>query len=129
MSIGIHIIADLKGVEDGKISTVEEVKKIMEGAVKVGGLTKIRSHYHQFTPKGVSGIILIAESHLSFHTWPEYGLVTLDIFTCGPSEKAETAFEYIMDKINPQTVEYKEIERGLEYPRGSQKKEIEVNSV
>ncbi len=129
MSIGIHIIADLKGVENGKISTVDEVKKIMEGAVKVGGLTKIRSHYHQFTPKGVSGIILIAESHLSFHTWPEYGLVTLDIFTCGPSEKAETAFEYIIDKINPQTVEYKEIERGIEYPRGSQKKEIEVNSV
>lgn len=127
MSIGIHIIADLKGVEARKISNVEEVKKIMEGAVKAGDLTKIRSHYHQFTPEGVSGIILIAESHLSFHTWPEYGLVTLDIFTCGPTEKAETAFEYIVDKVAPQTVEYKEIERGLDYPRGSQKKEMEVN--
>lgn len=129
MSIGIHIIADLKGVESGKISSVEEVRKIMEGAVKAGDLTKIRSHYHQFTPEGVSGIILIAESHLSFHTWPEYGLVTLDIFTCGPTEKAETAFEYIIDKVSPQTVEYKEIERGMEYPRGSQKKELEIGAV
>ncbi|MCL5681077.1 MAG: adenosylmethionine decarboxylase [Candidatus Thermoplasmatota archaeon] len=126
MSIGIHIIADLRGVEFDRISNVDDIKKVMEGAVKAGNLTKIRSHYHQFTPTGVSGIILIAESHLSFHTWPEYGLVTLDIFTCGPTDNAETAFEYILDKLSPQSVEYKKLERGVDYPRGSQKKEMEI---
>lgn len=121
MSIGIHIIADLKGVNEDKISNLATMKKITEDAVKKGHLTKIRSHYHQFSPTGVSGVVLIAESHISFHTWPEYGLVTLDIFTCGPTEGAETAFEYILSELEPKEIEYKKIERGLEFPRGSVK--------
>jgi len=74
MSIGIHIIADLKGVSSEKISSVNEMKKIIENSVKAGHLTKIRSHYHQFSPTGVSGIVLIAEStyKLSYmaRIWP-----------------------------------------------------------
>lgn len=121
MSIGVHLVADLRGVSASKISKLPLMKEIMESAVKSGGLTKIRSHYHQFSPTGVSGVILLAESHLSFHTWPEYGFVALDIFTCGPTENAEAAFEYIIDKLSPVSVEYKKIERGAEFPRGVQK--------
>jgi S-adenosylmethionine decarboxylase len=121
LSIGVHLVADLRGVSASKISKLPLMKEIMESAVKSGGLTKIRSHYHQFSPTGVSGVILLAESHLSFHTWPEYGFVALDIFTCGPTENAEAAFEYIIDKLSPVSVEYKKIERGAEFPRGVQK--------
>lgn len=121
MSIGVHLVADLRGVSASKISKLPLMKEIMESAVKSGGLTKIRSHYHQFSPTGVSGVILLAESHLSFHTWPEYGFVALDIFTCGPTENAEAAFEYIIEKLSPVSVEYKKIERGAEFPRGVQK--------
>jgi S-adenosylmethionine decarboxylase len=105
------------------------MQEIMESAVKFGKLTKIRSYYHQFTPSGVSGIILLAESHLSFHTWPEYGLVALDIFTCGPTENAESAMEYILGKLTPSSIEYKRIERGVDFPRGNQKeKAIEATA-
>jgi len=121
LSIGVHLVADLRGVSASKISKLPLMKEMMESAVKSGGLTKIRSHYHQFSPTGVSGVILLAESHLSFHTWPEYGFVALDIFTCGPTENAEAAFEYIIDKLSPVSVEYKKIERGAEFPRGVQK--------
>jgi len=121
LSIGVHLVADLRGVSASKISKLPLMKEIMESAVKSGGLTKIRSHYHQFSPTGVSGVILLAESHLSFHTWPEYGFVALDIFTCGPTENAEAAFEYIIEKLSPVSVEYKKIERGAEFPRGVQK--------
>lgn len=124
MSIGIHLVGDLKGVAPEKISGSEAMQEVMEGAVKFGKLTKIRSYYHQFSPNGVSGIILLAESHLSFHTWPEYGLVALDIFTCGPSENAESALEYILEKLTPTSIEFKRIERGLEFPRGSQKEKL-----
>ncbi len=124
MSIGIHLVGDLKGVEPEKISNSEVMQEVMESAVKYGRLTKIRSYYHQFSPGGVSGIILLAESHLSFHTWPEYGLVALDIFTCGPSENAESALEYILGKLTPTSIEYKRIERGVEFPRGSQKERL-----
>ncbi|MCL6003650.1 MAG: adenosylmethionine decarboxylase [Thermoplasmatales archaeon] len=129
MSIGIHLVGDLKGVEPEKISNTESMQDIMESAVKYGRLTKIRSYYHQFSPSGVSGIILLAESHLSFHTWPEYGLVALDIFTCGPTENAESALEYILGKLTPSSIEYKRIERGLDFPRGNIKdKAIEVTA-
>ncbi len=124
MSIGIHLVGDLKGVDPEKISDVETMQNVMESAVKYGKLTKIRSYYHQFTPSGVSGIILLAESHLSFHTWPEYGLVALDIFTCGPTENAESALEYILGKLTPSSIEYKRIERGVEFPRGNQKEKV-----
>lgn len=122
MSIGIHLVGDLKGVDSDKISSLDFMQEIMESAVKYGRLTKIRSYYHQFSPDGVSGIILLAESHLSFHTWPEYGLVALDIFTCGPTENAESALESLIEKLSPSSVEYRRIERGVEFPRGAQKK-------
>lgn len=124
MSIGIHLVGDLKGVSPEKISSTDAMRDIMESAVRYGKLTKIRSYYHQFSPDGVSGIILLAESHLSFHTWPEYGLVALDIFTCGPSENAESALEYIIGKLSPESIEYKRIERGLEFPRGTPKSKM-----
>lgn len=123
MSIGIHLVGDLKGIETNKISEVESLKIIMESAVKSSKLTKIRSYYHQFSPDGVSGIILLAESHLSFHSWPEYGLLAVDIFTCGPTENAEEAMEYIIDKLSPQSIEYKRIERGVDFPRGTQQRD------
>ncbi len=124
MSIGIHIVGDLKGVERNRISDVNSLREIMESAVKRSKLTKIRSYYHQFSPDGVSGVILLAESHLSFHSWPEYGLIAVDIFTCGPTENAEEAMEYIIDKLSPSSIEYKRIERGIDYPRGTQKVKI-----
>ena len=126
MSIGIHLVGDLKGVEPEKISKVDAMEDVMESAVKYGRLTKIRSYYHQFSPSGVSGIILLAESHLSFHTWPEHGLVALDIFTCGPTENAESALEYILGKLTPSSIEYKRIERGIDFPRGVQKEKMLV---
>jgi S-adenosylmethionine decarboxylase len=129
VSIGIHLVGDLKGVEPEKISKVDAMEDVMESAVKYGKLTKIRSYYHQFSPSGVSGIILLAESHLSFHTWPEHGLVALDIFTCGPTENAESALEYILGKLTPSSIEYKRIERGIDFPRGIQKEKMLVATV
>ncbi len=115
MAVGIHIIADLYGVDPALLARVERMKEIFEGAVKFAKLSKISSDYYQFRPEGASGIVLIAESHLSFHTWPEYGLVTLDIYTCGEPEQAEKAFQYIKERLNPSRVDLVKLERGVEF--------------
>lgn len=112
MVVGIHILADLYGVDPQRISRIDDVYGIIEGAVVAGSLTKISSDYHQFEPSGVSGIVLLAESHLSFHTWPEYGLITMDVYTCGIPEHADLAFDHIVNAFNPTTVEYKKLKRG-----------------
>lgn len=115
MAVGIHIIADMYGVDPALLARVERMKEIFEGAVKFAKLSKISSDYYQFRPEGASGIVLIAESHLSFHTWPEYGLVTLDIYTCGDPRQADLAYEYIKERLNPSRVDLVRIERGVEF--------------
>ncbi len=113
MAVGIHIIADMYGVDPTILARVERMKEIFEGAVKFARLSKISSDYYQFRPEGASGVILIAESHLSFHTWPEHGLVTLDIYTCGDREQAEKAYQYIREKLNPARVDVVKMDRGV----------------
>lgn len=112
MAVGMHIVADLYGVDPEMISEASTLYPVIEGAVKFGNLTKISSDYYQFQPKGASGIVLLAESHLSFHTWPEHGLVTLDIYTCGDPSGAEKAYRYILERLRPKMVECRRMLRG-----------------
>jgi S-adenosylmethionine decarboxylase len=112
VAVGVHIIADLYGVDAGLISSVDGISPIIESAIKEGNLTEISSQYYQFRPMGASGIALLAESHLSFHTWPEHGLVTLDIYTCGEHSNADRTFNYLLNVLHPTSIEYKKLERG-----------------
>jgi len=112
MTVGIQIIADLYGIDGDLIARKEKVYQIVEDAVRAGRLTKISSDYYQFQPSGVTGIVLLAESHLAFHTWPEHGLVTLDIYTCGDPSHADAAFNYLVKILKPTSVEYKRLTRG-----------------
>jgi len=112
MIVGRHIIAELYGVPKELISNESTVRQIMEEVVKEAELTKVGSVYKQFNPHGVTGIILIAESHISIHTWPEYELVNLDIFTCGDAKKAEKAFELFLKKFKPKSYRHYMLDRG-----------------
>jgi len=105
-------LADLYGVDPDLIGRVDSLFPIVEDAVRVGKLTKISSDYYQFQPQGASGVVLLAESHLSFHTWPEHGLVTLDIYTCGDPRGAEIAFDYIVEQLKPESMDCKRLRRG-----------------
>ncbi len=112
-TLGLHILADLYGVEAGRIDRVEDVRDLLETAVKVANLTKISSHYYQFQPHGATGVVLLAESHISIHTWPEHGLATVDVYTCGDPSKAYRAMEYIISALQPKRVDKQVHERGL----------------
>ncbi len=112
-TLGLHILADLYGVEASKIDHVEDVKALLEGAVKYAGLSKLSSHFHQFYPHGATGIILLEESHISIHTWPEHGYAAIDVYTCGGKEKTFKAMEYILKVLKPKRVDEKIAERGI----------------
>jgi len=126
MAVGLHIIADLYGVNPEVLARVEKMKEVFEGAVKFANLSKISSDYYQFRPEGASGVILIAESHLSFHTWPEHGLATLDIYTCGNPGQAEKAYQYIVEKLKPERVDMIKMDRGVAVE--NEKSNIEVSA-
>lgn len=110
--LGIHIIADLYNVVPNMLEKIEDVKAILEESVKYSNLSKISSHYKQFYPAGVTGIILLEESHISIHTWPEYEYASIDIYTCGDKSKALRAFDFIVKVLKPQRIEKQVIHRG-----------------
>lgn len=112
-TLGLHILADLYGVNPDLIDKVEDIRHLLESAVKVAGLTKISSHYYQFQPHGATGVVLLAESHISIHTWPEHGLATVDVYTCGDPLKAYRSMEYIVSVLEPTRVDKQVFERGL----------------
>ncbi|WP_448587717.1 adenosylmethionine decarboxylase [Thermocrinis sp.] len=112
-TLGLHILADLHGINADLIDRVEDIKNLLETAVKVAGLTKISSHYYQFQPHGATGVILLAESHISIHTWPEHGLATVDVYTCGDPSKAYKAMDYIISTLEPTRADKQVHERGL----------------
>lgn len=112
MNVGFHIIAELYGCPEEKISRVGPIRDILNRTVEQSQLTKVGQSFYQFMPSGVTGVILLSSSHISVHTWPEYKYVSLDIFSCAGEKKARRAFELIKKELLPQKVSYQEFERG-----------------
>ena len=73
---------------------------LLPEACRLAGATVLGARFHQFQPEGVTGIVLLAESHASVHTWPEAGLATLDVFTCGALD-ARAIVDRIREALNP----------------------------
>lgn len=85
--IGRHLIADLRGVAADLLADPEAIRKLLVDAATASGATVLTSNMHHFGPgQGVTGVVLLAESHMSIHTWPEHGYAALDIFVCGECE-------------------------------------------
>jgi S-adenosylmethionine decarboxylase len=112
-ALGTHLLIELKGCNPEILKSLEKVRSIMVSAAKEAKATIIDISFREFNPFGISGLIVIAESHLTIHTWPEYGYAAVDIFTCGDVIKPEIAASYIIKHLecnNPSIVEMK---RGL----------------
>jgi S-adenosylmethionine decarboxylase proenzyme len=85
----------------------------MEEAARRCGATIVEKVFHTFNPHGISGVVVIAESHLAIHTWPEYGYAAVDLFTCGDDINPELAFEYLEARLQAGSYTVMEMRRGL----------------
>ena len=85
--LGNHLLVELYNCNTSLINKVVKIEELLLEAVKISGATALNSTFHKFSPHGVSGVVVISESHFSIHTWPEYGYCALDIFTCGTEIK------------------------------------------
>ncbi len=115
MTMGMHIIMELYGCPAELIAHVPSVKHIFDEIIRRANINRISEAYHQFKPQGVTGIVLLEESHISVHTWPEFGYVAMDIYTCGSEEKAIKAAKIAEKLFMPEKVLKKELIRGLEH--------------
>ncbi|MCD6478781.1 MAG: adenosylmethionine decarboxylase [Candidatus Diapherotrites archaeon] len=115
MTMGMHIIMELYGCPSELIAHVSNVKRIFDELIEEAEINRISEAYHQFRPYGVTGIVLLEESHISVHTWPEYGYVAMDIYTCGSNKKAIKAAKIAEKLFMPEKILKKELIRGLEH--------------
>lgn len=81
---GQHLLVDIEGIEAAFLDSEERISTAMVQTVQEAGLTLLSYHCHKLMPAGISCVGVLTESHISFHTWPEEGVITLDLFTCGP---------------------------------------------
>ncbi|MCB0851748.1 MAG: adenosylmethionine decarboxylase [Bacteroidetes bacterium] len=111
-ALGKQILIELYGCDAEQLKKVEEVEAAMLAFARESRATIISSHFHQFNPVGVSGVILIKESHFTIHTWPEYQYAAVDVFTCGDEMDLERGLVLFKEILQPSTVELKEVARG-----------------
>ena len=107
---GHHLIVDFWGAK--KLDCLETMEKAMKEAVIEAKATLLHIHLHHFTPNGgVSGVAVLAESHISVHTWPEFGFAAFDIFMCGDS-KPNKAVDILTQYFKPDNSLIKNLKRG-----------------
>ncbi len=114
---GYHLMMELYGCDQDKINSRKYLHNLVKGAVKEAGLTNLGSRFHKFEPHGVTGFTLLAQSHISFHTWPEFGYLVLDIFTCGDQIQADRLADHFLEKLRPARVNTHVVRKGYKYPR------------
>ena len=113
MRLGRHILAEFYNCDEKMMDNVDYISGAMNEAARISGATVVGSEFHEFEPWGVSGVVVISESHLSIHTWPEYKYAAVDLFTCGSDVNPWLGLEYLKDKFNAGHIETQELSRGI----------------
>ena len=97
-SCGVHYILDINDVSD--LSNEKVIDNIFTEAIRIGDVKILNSKIHKFEPQGLTGLYLLSTSHLSFHTYPEFNRIYIDLFSCGDKNKTKEAIKYIINKFN-----------------------------
>ncbi len=115
--LGKHLLLELKDCDKEVLNDLGFLKGVLQTAASEAGATVLGESFHQFAPQGVSGVVIIAESHLFIHTWPEWGYAAVDIFTCGNSVQPEKAAQILISKLGAKNYSILEIQRGILDPQ------------
>jgi S-adenosylmethionine decarboxylase len=118
-ALGRHLLLELFDCDSEAITSLESVKGALVEAAKRAHATIVDVVFHEFNPFGISGVVVIAESHLSIHTWPEYRYAAVDIFSCGDVLQPEVAANYLVEQFAAERTSVVELQRGMFLTAGS----------
>jgi S-adenosylmethionine decarboxylase len=117
-ALGRHIVCELSGCQPSILSDIDGIAAMMIAAAKAAGATIMESAFHRFEPQGVSGTVILAESHISIHTWPEKAYAAMDFYTCGDHTDPWAACEFAATTLRAKSVLATELKRGIEKSDG-----------
>ena len=112
-ALGKHLLLELKDCDREVLNDLSFLKSVLPAVAIEAGATVLGESFHQFNPHGVSGVVVIAESHLFIHTWPECGYAAVDIFTCGNTVEPAKAAQKIIRELKAKNHSILEIQRGI----------------
>lgn len=110
--LGKHWLVEFYGCPAERLSGVKEVELALCDAAIQAGATIVETRFHQFAPWGVSGIVIIQESHLSIHTWPEHGFAAFDLFTCDAGLLADKTLDFLKTAFGAARMVVRPFDRG-----------------
>lgn len=133
---GKHFIFDLYGCDYHELDNPALLEKLLTGAANAARMEILHTHFHKFTPQGVTGMLLLSTSHISVHTWPEYGYAAFDVFSCSDEIQTRRAVDYIIQNLTHSRKLLKGIDRGyaelktitIPVYKTNTKKEIKVHT-
>jgi S-adenosylmethionine decarboxylase proenzyme len=112
-ALGKQVLIELKDCDAELLNDVEYLRTLLTDVARSIGATVIKDSFYQFTPQGISGVVIIAESHISIHTWPEYSFAAIDVFTCGDVIEPKDAVKPMAERLKAKSVTYIELKRGV----------------
>ncbi|WP_054703950.1 adenosylmethionine decarboxylase [Shouchella patagoniensis] len=112
-TMGRHVISELWGCDIEKLNNMEFIEQVFVNAALKAGAEVREVAFHKFAPQGVSGVVIISESHLTIHSFPEHGYASIDVYTCGPVIDPNVAADFIAKELNAKTSEVLELPRGM----------------
>jgi S-adenosylmethionine decarboxylase len=112
-ALGRHVLAELYGCSPDILDDTAKIEEAMVNAALEAGAEIREVVFHEFCPQGVSGVVVISESHLAIHTWPEYGYAAVDVFTCGSTVDPWVSCQYLKKHLKSNRMAAKEITRGI----------------
>lgn len=112
--LGVHALVELNECDAQLLDDPKLLESSLLNSAKLAGATILSSHFHQFSPQGVSGVVIIEESHFSVHTWPEFGYAAIDFFTCSDKMDFKVAYDFLVNALESKKPSYETYDRGLE---------------
>ncbi len=110
---GAHLLSDMHGISEDKLNDASAIEQLLRHSAQAAGAQILFSHFHSFgAGQGITGVVLLAESHITIHTWPEFGFAAADIFMCGQAQP-QRALEVIRQALQPSSCDIQTIKRGL----------------
>lgn len=111
-ALGRHILAELYGCDAAILNDISQIERFMVDAALAAGAEVREVVFHKFSPQGVSGVVVISESHLAIHTWPELSFAAADVFTCGDRVDPWKACRCLAEKLRTTRLDATEVQRG-----------------
>lgn len=111
-TVGTQVVLDLYDCESGHLDDLPWVKATLVSAAHLAGATIVETVFHKFAPWGISGVVVIAESHLAVHIWPEKRYAAVDVFTCGTKVRTEAAIAFLTREFHSKRPMQRRFARG-----------------